>query len=109
MADYSLGRESNSARQWAELDAQPTGTPGPYVLAQVAAWLGHDERALELLETWVSRHDLRLSFQVHHVDPVFNRLHDTRGWARLLERIGRSPEQVSAVEFDVTRFLEIDE
>jgi TolB-like protein/DNA-binding winged helix-turn-helix (wHTH) protein len=80
MADYSLGRESNSARQWAQLDARSPDTPGPYVCAQVAAWLGHDERALEL-----------------------------RGWARLLERIGRSPEQVRAVKFDVTHFLESDE
>ena len=39
MADYSLGRESNSARQWAQLDARSPDTPGPYVSAQVAAWL----------------------------------------------------------------------
>jgi TolB-like protein/DNA-binding winged helix-turn-helix (wHTH) protein len=109
MADYALGRESDSARQWAQLEARPPGTPGPYILAQVAAWLGHDERALALLETWVDRHDLRLSFQVQYVDPVFNRLHDTPGWARLLDRIGRSPNQVRLVEFDVAPFLEIDE
>ena len=77
-------------------------------MAQVAGWLGDEARSLQLLNAWIERPDWRISFQVQYLDPVFERLRDTPGWVRLMERIGRSPEQLRAVEFDVSSYLDLD-
>lgn len=109
MASHTLGQEADAEQYRDRLEALARGSPGPFILAQVAAWLGDEARALELLNAWVERPDLRVSFQVQYLNPVFRTLHDTPGWEHLLERIGRTPEQVRAVEFDVTPYLERDE
>jgi hypothetical protein len=36
------------------------------------------------------------------VDPLFSNIHDNPRWLPFLESIGKSPEQLAAVEFKVT-------
>jgi hypothetical protein len=35
-------------------------------------------------------------------EPLFTRIHDDPRWSPFLESIGRSPEQLAAIKFEVT-------
>ena len=107
MASYSLGLQEDAERFWRELESGYPGSPGPLHMAQTAAWLGYQDRALELLNDWVARPDWRVSFQVNYMSPLFSNLHEKEGWKRLLENIGRHPKQVEGITFDVTPYFDL--
>jgi TolB-like protein/DNA-binding winged helix-turn-helix (wHTH) protein len=109
MASHTLGRNSDATRYWNRLESIYPGPAGALIQAQAASWLGHDARALELLNVWIERPDWRISFQVQYLDPMFEGLHDTLGWERLLERINRAPAQIRSIEFDVVPYLDLEE
>jgi hypothetical protein len=109
MASHTLGRNSDATRYWNRLESIYPGPAGALIQAQAASWLGHEARALELLNVWIERPDWRISFQVQYLDPMFEGLHDTPGWDRLLERINRAPAQIRSIDFDVLSYLELEE
>jgi serine/threonine-protein kinase len=104
MASHTLGEELESARYQEPLLTRSLGHAS--INSQVAAWKGEHERALEFLDQWVERRDLRVSLQTQYLNPVYKGLHDLPGWQRFLGSIGRSPEQIDGIEFNVTRYLD---
>ena len=96
MASFSSGDFEEADRLWLEL--QPCELD-LYTCAELAAWLGHNEQALEWLNDWVARPDFLINFQTDYLNPVFSDLHDLPAWNDLLRRIGRSPEQLAGIDF----------
>lgn len=108
MAHHTAGDEVEARSHWQQLAQSHPGPPGAHLLAQVASWIGEHDRALELLNEMIQRPDFRLNFQINYTSPMFRGLHDTPGWAQLLERIDRSPEQIQTIGFDVIDQLALD-
>ena len=71
-----------------------------YNIAYVYAARGATDRAFEWLERAVEYHDPGLSLIV--VEPHFASLGNDPRWAEFLQRLGKSPEQLDAIRFDVT-------
>jgi len=104
MASHTLGDELESARYEETLITRSFGHAS--VNSQVTAWKGEHARALEFLDLWIERRDLRVTLQTHYLNPVYRGLHDLPGWQRFLQRIGRSPEQIEGIEFNAVRYLD---
>ena len=64
------------------------------------AFRGEADRAFEWLDKAVQYNDPGLSLIA--VDNLFARIHDDLRWLPFLENVGKSPEQLAAIEFDVT-------
>lgn len=47
------------------------------------------------------------TLQLQYLLPPFDSLRETPQWDRLLERIGRSPELIREIDFEVTRFVDL--
>jgi TolB-like protein/DNA-binding winged helix-turn-helix (wHTH) protein len=105
MASHTLGDVQDAARYEEALLAQSPHTE-TILIAQVAAWQGDRARALKILNAWVERRDQRVSFQIHYLNPVFRSLRELPGWKRLLDLIGRSPEQIDGIEFNVMPYVD---
>lgn len=105
MASHTLGNGQDAARYEEALLAQSPHTE-TILIAQVAAWQGDHARALKILNAWAERRDQRVSFQIHYLNPVFESLRELPGWKSLLERIGRSPEQIDGIEFTVMPYVD---
>ena len=63
------------------------------------AYRGEADRAFEWLDKAVEYKDV-----VSHIInmPLFSNIHDDPRWLPFLESIGASPEQLAAIEFEVT-------
>ncbi len=75
-------------------------TKGAYNIAYVLAFRGEADRAFEWLNNVVAYKDPGLSeiaFQ-----PLFANIRFDPRWLPFLESIGKSPEQLAAIEFKVT-------
>ena len=70
-----------------------------YNIAYVLACRGEADRAFEWLDKAVQYKDAGLS-QIA-VEELFASLHDDPRWLPFLESIGKSPEQLAAIEFEV--------
>ena len=57
------------------------------------------DRAFEWLDKAVAYHDPGLSDIV--VEPLFANLHQDPRWLPFLRKLGRAPEQLAAIKFDV--------
>jgi hypothetical protein len=57
------------------------------------------DRAFDWLDKAVAYHDTGLTEIA--VDPLFANLHGDPRWLPFLRRIGKAPEQLAAIEFDV--------
>ena len=73
---------------------------GAINIAQVLAYRGEADRAFEWLDKAVASNEPGLSDIGTTLE--FNNLHDDPRWTLLLESIGKSPEQLDAIEFKVT-------
>ena len=71
-----------------------------YNIAYVLAFRHNADPAFEWLEKAVEYHDSGLSDIV--IQPAFDNIRDDPRWLPFLESIGRSPEQLAAIEFKVT-------
>ena len=71
-----------------------------YNIAYILAFRGEADRAFEWLDKAMKYKDPGLSDVAVH--PLFANIHDDPRWLPFLERIGRSPEQLAAIEFKVT-------
>jgi hypothetical protein len=64
------------------------------------AYRGEPDRAFEWLDKAVQYKDVGLVLITN--EHLFFNLHDDPRWLPFLERIGRSPEQLAAIQFEVT-------
>jgi len=97
---HSLGRTAESDAALEELLDFERNEPGwAYNIAFVMAYRGDTDRAFEWLERAVEYNDSGLP-QVA-ADNLFANIHDDPRWLPFLESIGKSPEQLAAIEFEV--------
>ena len=95
-----MGRTQN-AESNAALDALINNfeKDAAYNIAYVLAYRGEADRAFEWLEKALEHKDPGL-IDVQ-TDQLFANIHDDPRWLPFLERIGRAPEQLAAIEFEV--------
>jgi TolB-like protein/predicted Zn-dependent protease len=98
MAYHALGRKEESDAALAELIAEQE-QGAAYNIAYVLAYRGEADRAFEWLAKAVDYQDAGLSRI--KVEREFTRIHDDPRWLPFLESIGRSPEQLAAIRFEV--------
>jgi adenylate cyclase len=99
MVHYSLGQAEESNTLLAEL-IEKHEQGWAYNIAYVMAWRNESDRAFEWLEKAVQYKDGGLSDIQNEI--LFFNIYDDPRWPPFLESIGKSPEQLAAVEFKVT-------
>jgi TolB-like protein/Tfp pilus assembly protein PilF len=98
MAWHALGKAAESDAALAEL-IRKFGKDGAYNIAYVLAFRGEVDRAFEWLEKAVVVKDPGLSEIA--LDPFFANLHQDPRWLPFLRKVGKAPEQLAAIKFDV--------
>ena len=98
MAWHALGKKAESDAALAEL-IQKYEKEAAYNIAYVLAFRGEVDRAFEWLDKAVAYHDGGLSEIVG--DPLFANLRSDPRWEPFLRKIGKAPEQLAAIKFDV--------
>lgn len=98
MALYSLGRQDEFETVFAKL-RQDWGDEEPSFVAFVYAWTGDADAAFDWLDKGIEKD----TFDVirEYTSPFFRNLHSDPRWQDVLERIGMSPDQLAAIEFDL--------
>ena len=71
-----------------------------YYIAQIMAFRGEIDGAFEWLEKANLANDYELSNVIN--EPLMSNLYADPRWLPFLEKIGKSPEQLAAIEFNVT-------
>ena len=100
MAYHALGQATESDAALAELLDIEKERPGwAYNIAEVLAFRGEADRAFEWLDNAVEYNDPGLTGIP--TDPTFANIRDDPRWLPLLESIGKSPDQLAAIEFEV--------
>jgi len=98
MAWHAVGKTAESDAALAEL-IRKFGKDGAYNIAYVLAFRGETDRAFEWLEKAVAVKDPGLAEIV--VEPLLANLHSDPRWLPFLRKIGKAPEQLAAIKFDV--------
>jgi TolB-like protein/Tfp pilus assembly protein PilF len=98
MAYHALGQARESDTVLAEL-IDEYEQQWAYNIAYVLAFRGEADRAFEWLDKAVEYNDPGLTGIP--TDPLFANIHDDPRWLPFLESIGKSPEQLAAIEFEV--------
>jgi TolB-like protein/Tfp pilus assembly protein PilF len=98
MAWHALGEKAKSDEGLAEL-IRKHGKDAPYNIAYVLAFRGEADRAFEWLDKAVAYNDPGLYEVVG--EPLFANIHGDPRWEPFLRKIGKAPEQLSAIKFDV--------
>jgi TolB-like protein len=96
MAYYALGRMAESDVALAEF-IEKYEQKAPYYIAAVLAYRGEANLAF----AWLDRAVQYNSHGSITTEPRFASIHDDPRWLPLLESIGRSPEQLAAIEFKI--------
>jgi tetratricopeptide (TPR) repeat protein len=99
MAHHALGQAAESdvaLAKWIEISEQMAA----YNIAYVLAFRGETDRAFEWLDKAVQYKDPGLS-QIA-MEPRFANIRTDPRWLPFLESIGKSPDQLAAIEFEVT-------
>jgi tetratricopeptide (TPR) repeat protein len=99
MAYQALGDSETSDRVLTEL-IEKYGQEWAYNIAAVFAYRNEADRAFGWLDKAVEYSDSGLSDTA--VDPLFRNIHSDPRWMPFLERIGKSPAQLNAIDFEVT-------
>ena len=95
---HALGKRSESDAALAEL-IRKYERETAYNIAYVLAYRGEVDRAFEWLDKAVAYHDMGLSQIVG--DPLLANLRSDPRWGPFLRKIGKAPEQLAAIKFDV--------
>ena len=98
MAYHALGQAAESDAALAEL-IEKYELGWAYNIAYVLAFRGEADRAFEWLDKAVEYNDTGLPGIA--VNELFANIHDDPRWLPFLESIGRSPEQLAAIQFEV--------
>ncbi len=96
---HALGQTDESDAALAELIEQHERN-APFQIAYIYAWRGEADLAFEWLDKSVEYKDAGLFLIA--TNRFFSNIHDDPRWLPFLESIGRSPEQLAAIEFKVT-------
>ncbi len=99
LAYHALGRADESDAALAALIEQHEQTES-YGVAFILAYRGEADRAFEWLAKAVEDKNAGLANILG--ERLFSNIHDDPRWLPFLERIGKSPEQLAAIEFKVT-------
>ncbi len=99
MVYHALGRAVDSDAALANL-IEEHSQQAAYNIAYVLAFRGEADRAFEWLDKAVQYDDPGLADLP--IEPLFANIHDDPRWMPLLESIGKSPEQLAAIKFEVT-------
>jgi TolB-like protein len=99
LAYHALGRKVESDAALAEL-IRKHETTAAYTIAIALAYRGEADRAFEWLDKAVQYHDSGLGSLA--VYPLFTNLHSDPRWLPFLRKVGVAPEQLAAIQFDVT-------
>jgi tetratricopeptide (TPR) repeat protein len=98
MVYHALGRKADADAAVAEFIEKYAQT-WPYHLAAVLAYRGEVDRSFEWLKKGASSDIVEPDY--HLFDPMFANNHDDPRWLQFLREIGKSPEQLAAIEFEV--------
>jgi TolB-like protein len=98
MAWHALGKKAESDAALAEL-IRTQEKEAAYNIAYVLAYLGQTDRAFEWLDKAVAYHDPGLTEIV--VEPLFASIKKDPRWEPFLHKLGKAPEQLAAIKFDV--------
>lgn len=98
MALHAAGRKAESDAALAELIAKYE-KESAYNIAYVLAFRGETDRAYEWLEKAADYHDPGL-IEIT-AEPFFATIHDDPRWLPFLRQIGRAPDQLAAIKFEV--------
>jgi len=98
MAYHALGRDTDSDEALGELIEKYEGG-WAYQIAYALAYKGEVDRAFEWLNRAVEYNDPGLA--EIPTQSLFASLYDDPRWLPFVESIGRSPEQLAAIEFEV--------
>ena len=99
MVYHALGKKDESDAALAALIEQDE-RDAAYGIACVLAYRGEADSAFEWLDRAVEYRNPALSGILD--EPLFANIHDDPRWQPFLESIGKSPEQLAAIEFEVT-------
>jgi TolB-like protein/cytochrome c-type biogenesis protein CcmH/NrfG len=100
MASHALGRSADSDTVLAQLHER-YAMDAAYNIAYVHAYRNEADAAFDWLERARRNDDSGLAEIAN--EPMFGRLHADPRWEPLLFRLGRSKDQLAAIEFDVRR------
>jgi TolB-like protein/class 3 adenylate cyclase/Flp pilus assembly protein TadD len=95
---HTMGRGDESDATLAEL-IEKYGDDRAYHIAMVLALRGEADRAFEWLDRAARDGSPSLSYIA--VETLFSNIHSDRRWMPFLESMGKSPEQLAAIEFEV--------
>ncbi len=98
MAYHALGQTARSDKAYSNWIDGP-GPGLPVHTAYLAAFRGQADEAFQWLAEAESRGDGNLGSVPFN--PLFQNLHDDPRWPQLLERIGKSPEQLAGLQFQL--------
>jgi len=98
-AYYAVGRKADSDAALSALIGK-LGTEAPYNIAYIYAYRGEADKAFEWLDKAVQYKDGGLSEIIY--ESFFDKIRGDPRWLPFLRKIGRAPEQLAKVEFNVT-------
>jgi TolB-like protein/Flp pilus assembly protein TadD len=98
-AYHALGRKADSDAALAAVIAKYE-KDGPYNIAYIYAYRGEADKAFEWLDKAVEYSDSGLSDIVP--ENLFDKIHADPRWLAFLRKIGKAPEQLAKIEFNVT-------
>jgi hypothetical protein len=96
MALYALRRIEEHQAKLNEL-IERWGDQWPSEVAHVYAFIGDGDLAFE----WLNKSAQEEDGEFDPIEPLLQTLATDRRWLPLLESIGRTPEQLAAIEFEV--------
>ncbi|HET7064512.1 MAG TPA: tetratricopeptide repeat protein [Rudaea sp.] len=99
LAYYAVGRKAEADAALSALIAK-LEKDASYNIAYIYAFRGEADRAFEWLDKAVQYKDGGLSEIVY--ESLFDKIRSDPRWLPLLRKIGRSPEQLAKIEFEVT-------
>ena len=98
LAYHTLGRRKEADAALAAL-IDRYSEEWPFNIAYVLAWRGDNDRAFEFLDKALTAHDPSLSDLAS--ETLIANLHKDSRWLPFLRKLGRAPEQLAAIKFDV--------
>jgi TolB-like protein/Flp pilus assembly protein TadD len=99
MAFFSLGRNEEFEAALSQLQ-DGWGHKWPSEVAAVFVWAGDFDAAFEWLDKTIQVGDTQIASFIN--DPLLVGIQEDARWMPFLESIGKSPEQLAAIEFNVT-------
>jgi len=98
MALHDLGRHEEFEAKLAELITR-WGSDWPSEVAHVFAYIGDADNAFQWLNQAIEQNEEGLIEQIFH--PFYDAIHKDPRWDAVLRRMGCSPEQLDAIQFNV--------